>query len=57
MRIITSKGTFTAPEKIVGIFIEALDKAAKYERGEGHIYDCDLYLKFREEVMAYVEKS
>lgn len=50
MRIVTTKGTITAPERVIGFFIEALEKAAEYEKEKSHLYDHDFYQKYAAEI-------
>ena len=54
MRIVTTKGTITAPERIFGVFIEALEKAAEYEKEKSHLYDHDFYKKYAAELKELV---
>lgn len=50
MRVVTSRGTITAPETVFSIFIESLEKAAEYEKDKSHLYDHDLYSRYAAEL-------
>ena len=50
MRIVTTRGTITAPERVLAIFIESLEKAAELEKENSHLYDHDFYRRYADEL-------
>lgn len=50
MRVVTAKGTITAPESVLLLFIEALEKAAELEKEKSHLYDHDIFSRYAAEL-------
>ena len=50
MRVKTRFGNITAPAAVFGVFILAIQNAAKYERSIGHLTVCSEYLDIAEEL-------
>lgn len=50
MRIKTTKGNITASEELMNIIIDALRKAAEYEKEKGHLKDHDSFRLLADEV-------
>lgn len=50
VRIKTTKGNITASEELMNIIIDALKKAAEYEKEKGHLKDHDSFRLLADEV-------